>query len=125
MTVTQLNEFSLFNKKPKPNPKAPYTFSNHTAKFSIDGFKRFDLSHKSEDEGGGYEIRVEGASQQFNDDSLTLDDAIKAISSKVSEWKKIAKAPTGSETSPADLPDITRAMFDLNKLKKELGYKRN
>ncbi len=124
MTLEQLNEFNLFKKKSTPPTKVSYTVSNHTATFSIEGFKRFVLSHKSEEEGGGYEIRVDGASQQYYDDALTLDDAIKEISKKVSEWKKVAKAPGGSETSPADLPDITKSMFNLNKLKKELTYKR-
>ena len=130
MKLEELNEFLFFNKRKTPSDKKiKYSIRHHTAYFELEGYTRFSISHKSIREGGGYDVRLSGASQVFSDVAININDAIKDMIGIVTEWKKKAnrkKLPDGkigTETSPADLIQLTLEMFDENKLKKELSYR--
>jgi len=123
MKLEELNVFKFLNKRKIPtNKKLKYTIKNHTAYFTLEGYTRFLISHKSVAEGDGYDVRLNGASQEYSDVAITIDDAIKDMIKIVSTWKKEANGNKGTETSPADLIEISKDMFDAPKLKKELSY---
>jgi len=124
MKLEQLNEFTFFTKKSK-NPKPQHKMKDGYAMFDFEGFDKVYITKYKKGDGfhnkiGKFRMFLKAKAHTISTDHESVELAVKSLIRETN--RLIFDAKSGkTETSPADIQELTVRMFNIRRIEKDLS----